>query len=203
MTETLRMTLWHRIKHWTTPYVFLNPGRWSCCQVLRPWICGKRVRIKAFVAVVMPSRPLSNRPVLVVIFPQRNHKKWNIFFMTDLTMDPVRLLGLCAARFKIEDAFDDPPQAEKTYGGFGDCRQRSFQAQRRHVTLGQVAYHLLRLPSVAWRDAEAIEAEPWWHPSGAPSVTRLRRVLARSLRIPFSLQSDHKPTEIPALARAA
>ena len=166
---------------------------------LKVHIYGKIVTIKAFVGVVMPSRTLCDRPVLVIIFPQRSGKKMNIFFTTDLEMDPVRLLELYAARFKIEDVFDEL----KTHGGFGDCRQRSFHAQRRHVTLCMVAYSLLRLLSLTLRGAEAIEAEPWWHPDGPPSVTRLRRAVAKSLGISFSLQSDRKPTEIPPLARAA
>jgi hypothetical protein len=33
VTETLRLTRWHEIKHWTTPYVFMKRGRWSCRQV--------------------------------------------------------------------------------------------------------------------------------------------------------------------------
>jgi len=166
---------------------------------LRPWIYGKRVRIEAFVGVMIPSRSLGDRAILVLVFRQRSGKKWNIFFSTDLTMDPERLLELYAARFKIEDAFDEL----KTHGGLGDCRQRGFTAHKRHVTLCLVAYSLLRLLSLTLRGAEAIEAEPWWHPVGPPSVTRLRRALAKSRRISLSLWSDRKPTEIPALARAA
>ena len=30
VTETLRLTQWHRVRHWTTPYAFLTRGRWSC-----------------------------------------------------------------------------------------------------------------------------------------------------------------------------
>jgi hypothetical protein len=168
-------------------------------RVLRPWIYGKRVWIEAFVGEVIPSRTLGNAPILVVVFRQRSGKKWNIFFSTDLAMAPERLLELYAARFKIEDAFDEL----KTHGGLGDCRQRGFTAHHRHVTLCLVAYSLLRLLSLTLRGAEAIEAQPWWHPVGPPSVTRLRRAVAKSLGISLSLWSERKPTEIPALARAA
>src|SRR5262245_61259418 len=33
VTETLRLTQWHTVVHWTTPSAFLNRGRWSCRQV--------------------------------------------------------------------------------------------------------------------------------------------------------------------------
>ena len=29
VTETLRLTPWHTVRHWTTPYVFMKQGRWS------------------------------------------------------------------------------------------------------------------------------------------------------------------------------
>jgi len=175
--------------------LYLRRSHW---RRLKVHIYGKTVPIKAFVGVVMPSRTLCNRPILVIIFPQRSGKM-NVFFTTDLDMDPVRVLELYAARFKIEDLFDEV----KTHGGFGDCRQRSFRAQRRHVTLCIMAYSLLRLLSVTLRNASAIEADPWWHPDGPPSVTRLRRAVAKSLGISLSSQSDSKPTEIATLARAA
>jgi hypothetical protein len=77
-------------------------------------IYGKRVTVDAYVGVVMPSRRLGNEGIRVVIFPQRSGCKMNIFFTTDLTMAPERLLELYAARFKIEDCFDEL----KTVGGF-------------------------------------------------------------------------------------
>ena len=167
-------------------------------RTLRVHIYGKWVTIEAFVGVLMPSRTLGGRPILALIFPQRSGKL-NIFFSTDLTLDPVRLLELYAARFKIEDAFDEL----KTHGGLGDCRQRSFKANKRHVTLCLLAYSLLRLLSVSLAGAEAIEAEPWWHPAGPPSVTRLRRAVAKSLGISCGLWSDRNGEEIPALPLAA
>jgi hypothetical protein len=33
VTETLRLTRFHHVRHWTTPYAFLRRGRWSCQQV--------------------------------------------------------------------------------------------------------------------------------------------------------------------------
>jgi hypothetical protein len=30
VTETLRATLWHHVRHFTAPYVFMKRGRWSC-----------------------------------------------------------------------------------------------------------------------------------------------------------------------------
>jgi hypothetical protein len=33
VTETLRLTQWHAVVHWTTPSAFLSRGRWSCRQV--------------------------------------------------------------------------------------------------------------------------------------------------------------------------
>ena len=107
----------------------------------------------------------------------------NVFFSTDVRMDPVRLLEIYAGRFKIEDAFDEL----KTHGGMGDCRQRGFTAHKRHVTLTLLTYSLLRLLSATLPRAETIKAEPWWHPDGPPSVTRLRRALAKSLGISIGI----------------
>jgi hypothetical protein len=168
-------------------------------QKLVARIYGKRVTIEAFVGVVIPSRTLSDQPVLVVIFPQRSKKKMNVFCSTDVTMDPVRLLEIYGARFKIEDVFDEI----KTFGGFGDCRQRSFKAIKRHATLTIVSYSLLRLLSVTMAGAESIETEPWWKPSGPPSVTRLRRALQKAQRIFYTMHSDPKPNENIRLKEAA
>ena len=33
VTETLRLTQFHTLVHWTTPYAFMKRGRWSCWQV--------------------------------------------------------------------------------------------------------------------------------------------------------------------------
>jgi hypothetical protein len=162
-------------------------------------IYGKRVTLEVFVGIVIPSRTLGNKPIQVVIFPQRSKKKMNIFFTTDLLMTPERLLELYAVRFKIEDAFDEL----KTYGGFADCRQRSFKALKRHATLCLVAYSLLRVLSLTLLGAEALEAEPWWHPAGPPSVTRVRRALAKAFGISFSLHSTPKVEEIQRLDLAA
>lgn len=162
-------------------------------------IYGKTVTIEAFVGVVMPSRTLGDQPILVVIFPQRGGKKMNVFFSADREMMPERVLELYAARFQIEELFREV----KTAGGFGDYRQRSFRAIKRHATLCLVAYSLLRLLSVSVVKAEQIEAEPWWHPKGPPSVTRLRRAFFKALRISFSLHSDPKPHENLRLKEAA
>lgn len=175
---------------------------WRRCsrrRTLRLRLYGKTVTLRAWVGVVIPSRTLGEAPILAVIFPQRSGKKMNVFFTTDLTLDPVRLLELYAARFKIEDAFDEL----KTHGGLGDCRQRSFRAHKRHVTLCLVAYSLLRLLSLTLPRADRIEIEPWWSPAGPPSVTRLRRALAKTLGIPFSSCSHGQPAKNPALSRAA
>ncbi|MCX8038896.1 MAG: transposase [Candidatus Sumerlaeia bacterium] len=167
--------------------------RRSHCRRLKASIHGKTVTIQAFVGVVMPSPTLGDQPILVIIVPQRSGEKRNLLFSTDLQREPVRLLERYAARFKLEDAFDQL----KTHGGFADCRPRSFQAQRRHVTLCLLTSSLLRLLSLTLRNAQSIEAEPWWHPAGPPSVTRLRRAVAKSLRISPGLWSDCKPVEIP------
>ena len=76
-------------------------------RLLRAHIYGKTVTIDAFVDILIPSRTLGAMPILVVIFPQRSGKKrsaarMNIFFSTDIHLDPVRLLELYAARFQIE-----------------------------------------------------------------------------------------------------
>jgi len=168
-------------------------------RTLKPSIYGATVTIEAFVDVLMPSRTLGNLPILVVIFPQRSGKRMNIFFSTDIHMDPTHLLELYAARFKIEDTFDDL----KTFGGFGDYRTRSHRSMQRHVTLTLVAYSLLRLASVTWPQASDIEREPWWSPPGPPSVTRLRRAVAKSLRISISLVPDRKAKDIHDCNRAA
>jgi hypothetical protein len=168
-------------------------------QKLKVNIYGKSVSIKAFVDILMPSRTLGAQPILVVIFPQRSGKKYNIFFSTDLSMSPVRLLELYAARFKIEDAFDEV----KTSGGFADCRQRSFTALKRHATLSLLAYSLLRLLSLTIANAQAIEAEPWWQPKGAPSVTRLRRAVLKAMRVSASSPEEAKVDENAPLKRAA
>jgi hypothetical protein len=168
-------------------------------RALRVRIYGKTVPLTAFVGVVIPSRRLGTHPIRVVIFPQRAGHKLNIFFSTDPTMDPIRLLELYAARFKIEDIFDEM----KTTGGFTDCRQRSFPALKRHATLCLVAYSLLRLLSVTLKGAAAIETEPWWCPAGPPSVTRLRRAVCKSLRISADLHSAPKVKENIPLQEAA
>jgi DDE superfamily endonuclease len=162
-------------------------------------IYGKRVTIEAYVGVIIPSRRLGNAPIRVVIFPQRAGHRMNIFFSTDSPLAPERLLELYAARFKIEDIFDEL----KTMGGFADCRQRSFPALKRHATLCLVAYSLLRLLSVTLKGAAAIEAEPWWCPAGPPSVTRLRRAVFKSLRISVRLHAEPQVNEKFALKEAA
>jgi len=156
-------------------------------------IYGKTVTLQAFVGTVIPSRTLGERPIQVVIFLQRSGKKMNVFFSTDLSLSAERLLELYAARFKIEDAFDEL----KTNGGFADCRQRSFTALKRHATLCLVAYSLLRLLSLTLRNAQELAAEPWWHPAGPPSVTRVRRTLNQAFGISCSLHSLAKVKEIP------
>ena len=127
----------------------------------------------------MPSRTLGSQPILLVIIPQRTKKKvkMNVFFSTDLTMSPTRLLELYALRFKIEDLFDEI----KSFGGFNDYRQRSFTSIKRHATFTLIAYSFLRLLSLTAINPEHIEAMPWWKPSGIPSVTRIRRALAKSI----------------------
>jgi hypothetical protein len=168
-------------------------------QRLTARIYGKTVTLTAYVGVVVPSRRLGNTPIRVIIFPQRSGRKMNIFFATDPAMPPTRLLELYAARFKIEDLFDEL----KSYGGFADCRQRSFAALKRHATLCLVAYSLLRLLSVTLRGAAAIEAEPWWCPVGPPSVTRVRRAVFKSLRISARLHTEPKGNENICLKEAA
>lgn len=166
---------------------------------LKVHMYGKVVTLEAWVGVVIPSRTLGDSPILVVITRQRSGKKMNVFFTTDLEMAPERLLELYAARFKIEDAFDEL----KTNGGFADCRQRSVRAQKRHATLCLVSYSLLRLLSLTLCGAENLAADPWWRPSGPPSVTRMRRALANTLGISSSLLQADKPNEIPSLQKAA
>jgi hypothetical protein len=174
-------------------------NRRSQRRQLKVHIYGKIVSIQAWVGVVIPSRTLGNSPILVVIFPQRSGKKMNVFFSTDPRTDPVRLLEVYGARFKIEDVFDEI----KTHGGFGDCRQRSHRALRRHATLCLLSYSLLRVLSLTLKGAETLAAEPWWHPVGPPSVTRVRRALAGAFGISFSLLTARKPREIRALRKAA
>ena len=162
-------------------------------------IYGKTVTIEAFVGVVIPSRTLGDKPLLVIIFPQRSGKKMNVFFSTDLEMEPERVMEIYGARFKIEELFREV----KTNGGFGDYRQRSFTAIKHHAHLCLVAYSLLRLLSVTMKGAENIEAEPWWNPTGPPSVTRLRRAFYKALRISPTFHSDPKPNEITPIKEAA
>jgi hypothetical protein len=168
-------------------------------RLLTVRIYGKRVTLEAYVGVGVPSRRLGNAPIRVVIFPQRSGPKMNIFFSTDSTMAPERLLELYAARFKIEDIFDEL----KTTGGFADCRQRSFPALKRHAMLCLVAYSLLRLLTLTLKGAAAIEAEPWWCPAGPPSVTRLRRAVCKSLRISARWHTEPIVNENIALKEAA
>jgi len=162
-------------------------------------IYGRRVTVDAYVGVVIPSRRLGNAGIRVVIFPQRSGLKMNIFFTTDPMMPPERLLELYAARFKIEDCFDEL----KTVGGFADCRQRSFSALKRHAPLCLLAYSLLRLLSVPLKGRAAIETEPWWSPAGPPSVTRLRRAVFKSLQISARLHAEPKVNENIAFKEAA
>ncbi|MCL5271240.1 MAG: hypothetical protein M1457_11990 [bacterium] len=71
------------------------------------------------------------------------------------------------------------------------------------MTLCLMADSLLRLLSLSLAGAEAIETEPWWHPAGPPSVTRLRRAVAKSLVISCGLRQGRESAEIPALPLAA
>jgi Transposase DDE domain len=162
-------------------------------------ISGKRVRVDADVGVIIPSRRLGNEGLRVVSFPQRSGPKRNLFFTTELRMAPARLLERYAARFKIEDCFDEL----QTVGGFAACRQRSFPALKRPATLCLVADSLLRLLSVTLHGAQTIEAEPWWCPAGPPSVTRLRRAVCKALQISPRLQTNPNRTEKHSLKEAA
>jgi hypothetical protein len=166
---------------------------------LKVMIYGKRVTLDAFVDTLILSPRLGDDPIQVVLFPQRSGKKMNIFFTTDLTLSPQRLLELYAARFKIEDAFDEL----KTFGGFGDCQQRSFTALKRHATLTLVAYSLLRLLSLTLWGASSLEAEPWWKPPGPPSVTRVRRALNKAFGISCGLHFNAKVINIHPKKHAA
>lgn len=66
-----------------------------------------------------------------------------------------------------------------------------------------VAYRRLRLLSVTLKGAEALEADPWWHPSGPPSVTRRRRAVFKALRISSGLHAEPKGNENIPLKKAA
>jgi hypothetical protein len=154
-------------------------------------IYGKRVTVDAYIGIAIHSWWLGNEGIRVVIFPQRSGRKMNSFFTTDPTMTPQRVLEPHAARFKIEDCFDEL----KTVGGKAACRQRAFPALKRHATLCLMAYCVLRLVSVTLRNAQALEAEPWWCPADPPSVNRLRRAVFKSLRISAGLPSAPKVQE--------
>ena len=156
-------------------------------RLLRARIYGKTVTIDAFVDVLIPSRTLGAMPILVVIFPQRSGKKMNIFFSTDITLDPVRLLELYAARFQIEQLFAEV----KTHGGFSDCRQRRFTAIRRHATLALLAHRLLQVLALSCQALQRAAAEPWWAPKGTPSVTRLRRAALQAMTISSTLPAKY------------
>jgi len=162
-------------------------------------IYGKAVTITAFVDILIASPTLGYLPILVVIFPQRSGQKMNVFFSTDLKMEPERLLEIYSGRWRIEELFREV----KTAGGFGDYRQRSFTAIKRHANLCLVAYSCLSLLSVSIPDAEHIEAEPWWNPTGPPSISRLRRAFYKALRISPSFHSNPKLQKIPPLKQAA
>jgi hypothetical protein len=109
---------------------------------------------------------------------------------------PVR--ALCRS-LQNEDVFDEI----KTSGGFADCRQRSFKSLKRHASLSLLAYSLLRLLSITMPKAHTIEAEPWWQPEGAPSVTRLRRAVLKALRVSWGLPDEAKVDENTSLKMAA
>lgn len=134
-----------------------------------------------------------------MIFPQRNGETMNVFFTTDLAMTPERLLEVYGGRFKIEDNFDEL----KTVGGLGDYRQRGATAIKRHVTLTLLAHSLLRLTGLLKPDAEAVQVEPWWAPTGVPSVTWLRRECARVFGISGSLHEKLKQARNRPPQRAA
>ncbi len=168
-------------------------------EKIKARIYGKTVTIEAFVGVMVPSATLGDKPILVIIFPRRSGKKMNVFFTTDVEMKPERALETYSGRWKIEELFREV----KTAGGFGDYRQRSFTAIKRHANLCLVAYGLLGLLALCVPEAEKIEAEPWWDPSGPPSVGRLRRAFYKALRISPAFHSDPKPEEITPLKEAA
>jgi hypothetical protein len=157
------------------------------------------VTVNAYVGVSIPRRRLGNEGLGVVLFPQRSGPKMNLFFTTELTRAPERLLALYAARCKIADCFDEL----KTVGGVADCRQRSFLALKRHTTLCLVAYSLLRLLAVTLHGAQTIEADPWGCPAGPPSVTRLRRAMCKALQISPRLHTHPNVTKKHSLKKAA
>lgn len=152
--------------------------RRSLRRTVEVHLYGKRRTLTVAVADRLPSRSFGSRLVRFVIFPHAKTGKMIVLMATDTALAVERILELYGARFKLEDAFDEL----KTHGGFGDYRVRSATAMKRHVTLTLVAYSLLRLFSVSCA-AESLEAEPWWRPTGRPSVTRARRALARALGI--------------------
>jgi hypothetical protein len=162
-------------------------------------IYGKAVTITAFVDILIASPTLGYLPILLIIFPQRSGKKMNVFFSTDITMEPERVLEIYSGRWRIEELFREV----KTAGGFGDYRQRSFTAIKRHANLCLVASSCLSLLSLSIPQAHNIEAEPWWNPPGPPSITRLRRAFYKALRISPSFHSYLKPEKILPLKQAA
>ncbi len=168
-------------------------------HTLKVSIYGKTVTLDAFVDILIPSRTLGAMPILVVIFPQRSGKKMNIFFSTDITLDPARLLELYGARFQIEQLFAEV----KTYGGFSDCRQRNFNAIRRHALVSLLAHSLLQLLALSHQELRTAAAEPWWSPKGSPSVTRLRRTVLRAMSFSARLPAARKVHENNALQQAA
>jgi hypothetical protein len=55
VTETLRLTHFHHLRHWTTPDAFLRRGRWSCQQVSQSVLdlLGKRLPLGKEVVVAV------------------------------------------------------------------------------------------------------------------------------------------------------
>lgn len=160
-------------------------------------IYGKQVVVTAWVGQLMPSPRLSDKAILVVIFPSRDGKKMNIFFTTDLEMTAERTLEIYAGRFKLEDAFDEL----KTWGGFEDCRLRSLEGAQRHACLTLVSHTLLKLLSLDEKTASLAEKDAWWKPEGPPSATRLRRRCHKDFLFSFTLCSDQQMKEKAAQKR--
>jgi SRSO17 transposase len=167
---------------------------------------GKRRRIEARVARLIPSPTLGDSEIKIVLLPApprrgKKGREWMVLFSTDPDMPAERIVELYAARFKIEQCFKEL----KTSGGFADCRQRSAKALKRHATLCLAAHSLSSLVALEAKDAHLMDAQPWWSPAGPPSPTRVRRTLCQlGSELLRRCLKPEKPTENPLdLAQAA
>ncbi len=115
-----------------------------------------------------------DKPVLLVVTRDVNNNPI-AFFSTYVTLPPVRLLQLYAARWKIELGFRELKQL----GKMADYRVRSKEGMTKHVTLCFVAHSLLRLLPLTKIQLHTQPVDRPWHKKAGNTIGQLRIMFQR------------------------